>query len=120
MSEYPLTEDPFYDDAWLEETFGPSKRTWERKRQEGTGPRFITVGRRVLYRLSDIEEWLRQNTFTSTAEAAAAKERDAAESVRRYEERERAIAGATAEAARRCPRHKRRREATGQAKEASD
>ena len=112
--------DPLYDDVWLEENLGPSKRTWERKRQEGTGPRFITVGRRVLYRQSDIEEWLRQHTFGSTAEAAAAKEREAAELVRQYEEGQGNIAETKAKAARRYPQHKRRREAAGQAKEARE
>ena len=57
-------------------------------RQEGTGPPFMKVGKRVLYRPSDVEEWLRQNTFTSTAEAKAAKEHEAAELARRYEERQ--------------------------------
>ena len=112
--------DPLYDDVWLEENLGQSKRTWERKRQEGNGPRFITVGRRVLYRQSDIEEWLRQNTFASTTEAAAAKANEAAELARRYEERQCAIAEAKAETARRYPQQKRRREAAGQAKKARE
>ena len=78
----------FYNDDSLEEEFGPSKRTWERMRQEGTGPRFTMVGKKVLYRHEDVEEWLQQNTFISTAEAKAAKGREAAEIARRYRERQ--------------------------------
>ncbi len=64
-----------------------SPRSVERMRSEGTGPPFIKVGRRVLYRPSDVDAWLRQNTFSSTADAKAAKEHEPAEAVRRYRER---------------------------------
>jgi predicted site-specific integrase-resolvase len=37
--------------------------TW---RTEGKGPRFVRVGRRVRYRMSDIERWLVENERTST------------------------------------------------------
>ena len=46
-----------------------SERTLERMRTEGTGPRFAKAGRRVLYRLADVEEWLETNSFASTVEA---------------------------------------------------
>ncbi len=46
-----------------------SPRTLERHRVTGTGPRFIKAGRRVLYRLADLEAWTASNTFASTAEA---------------------------------------------------
>ena len=49
-----------------------SERTLERRRVEGTGPKFIKAGRRVLYRQSEIENWTNQRTFTSTSEADAA------------------------------------------------
>lgn len=39
-------------------------------RHKGTGPRFIKSGRKVLYRLSDLQAWLDQNTRTSTGGAA--------------------------------------------------
>ena len=45
-----------------------SPKTLERWRVEGFGPRFIRVGRRPLYRLSDIEAWLDANTVGSTSE----------------------------------------------------
>ena len=65
-----------------------SPRSVERMRSEGTGPPFIKVGRRVLYRPSDVDAWLRQNTFSSTADAKAAKEHESEEAVRRYRERQ--------------------------------
>jgi predicted DNA-binding transcriptional regulator AlpA len=35
-------------------------------RQRGAGPKFIKHGRRVLYRWSDVLEWLDQNTLQRT------------------------------------------------------
>jgi hypothetical protein len=35
-------------------------------RYRGTGPKFIKRGRRVLYRWSDVLEWLDRNTFQRT------------------------------------------------------
>jgi predicted DNA-binding transcriptional regulator AlpA len=49
-------------------------RTLERHRRNGTGPRFIRAGRRILYRPCEIEAWLAARTFVSTAEADAARE----------------------------------------------
>lgn len=48
-----------------------SERTLERHRLTGTGPKFVKAGRRVLYRVSDVEAWLNSRTFASTSEAAA-------------------------------------------------
>jgi hypothetical protein len=49
-----------------------SIRTLERYRVEGTGPRFIKVGRgkraRVLYRLTDLRAWLDGSVYQSTSE----------------------------------------------------
>ena len=46
-----------------------SVRSLERMRNAGTGPRFSKAGKRVLYRLIDVEEWLAEHSFCSTAEA---------------------------------------------------
>ena len=99
MDEYLVTET-------LADAFHTSPRTVERARAEGTGPPFIKFGRRILYRKEDVDEWARENTFTSTAEARSAKANEAAELARRYEERRRSIAEAKAEAARRYPQKK--------------
>jgi predicted DNA-binding transcriptional regulator AlpA len=45
-----------------------SERTLERYRVSGTGPRFIRLGRRIVYRRGDIEEWASAHTVTSTSE----------------------------------------------------
>ncbi len=45
-----------------------SKRTLERHRQTGTGPAFIKIGGRVLYRDADLDAWAASNTFRSTSE----------------------------------------------------
>jgi hypothetical protein len=39
-------------------------------RYKGTGPKFIKHGSRVLYRWSDVLEWLDHNTFKRTDERA--------------------------------------------------
>ena len=38
-------------------------------RYQGTGPRFVKVGRRVLYRWVDVRGWLDENTHQSTPKA---------------------------------------------------
>jgi predicted DNA-binding transcriptional regulator AlpA len=48
-----------------------SERTLERHRLTGTGPKFVRLGRRVLYRREDVEEWIAANICRSTSEADA-------------------------------------------------
>ena len=45
-----------------------SPRTLERYRVTGEGPRFLKVGRRVLYRQSDLDEWLKNKSRRSTSD----------------------------------------------------
>lgn len=40
-------------------------REW---RATGRGPRFVRVGRLPLYRLEAVEQWLREQEYTSTAD----------------------------------------------------
>jgi predicted DNA-binding transcriptional regulator AlpA len=49
-----------------------STRTLERYRVEGLGPKFAKLGRRVVYRRSEIDAWANARTFASTSEVAAA------------------------------------------------
>jgi len=63
------TTDPLLtqDDAaarWL-----ISPRTVERWRQQRVGPRYLKLGGRVLYRLSDIEAWELSRLRSSTKDA---------------------------------------------------
>ncbi len=46
-----------------------STRTLERRRLDGTGPTFIKLGRRVVYRRQDVDTWIERNRFASTSEA---------------------------------------------------
>jgi|HubBroStandDraft_6_1064221.scaffolds.fasta_scaffold1274986_2 predicted DNA-binding transcriptional regulator AlpA len=48
---------------------GISIRTLERKRADGTGPRFVKAGRLVRYTDPDVDEWIAAQTVTSTSEA---------------------------------------------------
>ncbi len=48
-----------------------SGRSLERHRVAGTGPQFVKLGRRVLYRHSDLDDWAASRTFRSTSEAEA-------------------------------------------------
>ncbi len=50
------------------ELIGMSRRTLEKWRGEGTGPPFLKLGRRVLYSVADLEEWLRSRRRYSTSE----------------------------------------------------
>jgi excisionase family DNA binding protein len=45
-----------------------SERTLERWRLEGSGPPYIKAGRRILYRVSDVESWLQARRRSSTSE----------------------------------------------------
>lgn len=48
-----------------------SPRTLERWRLEGTGPKFLKLGRRVVYRASDMADWIAARERHSTSEAGA-------------------------------------------------
>lgn len=50
-----------------------SVRTLERMRNKGNGPQFTKVGNKVLYRGADVEAWLDERSFGSTAEAKRAQ-----------------------------------------------
>jgi hypothetical protein len=37
---------------------------WNALRHKGTGPKYLKIGRKVYYRLSDVQEWLDGNVYT--------------------------------------------------------
>ena len=51
---------------------GISHRTLEDWRLTNRGPRFVKLGRLVRYRLPDLLDFMDQNSFMNTAQAAAA------------------------------------------------
>jgi helix-turn-helix protein len=56
----------------LHERYLIPPRTAQRWRQDGTGPKFIRLGRRrILYRVTDVEEWLRARTYRHRADELA-------------------------------------------------
>lgn len=65
--------DPIYDTDGARRYLGgddkpPAKRTLERWRQTGDGPRYILVGRVVRYRRSDLDAWLASRVRLSTSD----------------------------------------------------
>lgn len=55
------------------EWLGVSLRTLARMRQDGTGPHFVMVGRRVLYPLTELRDYIALQTFSNTAEVKIAR-----------------------------------------------
>ena len=63
MSTAPDTATP----RQIAEALHTTEQGLAQMRYRGTGPRFIKAGpRRVLYRWSDVQEWLDQNTLQRT------------------------------------------------------
>ncbi len=50
------------------ERLGLSISTLAKMRLYGTGPAYSKLGRRVVYRLEDLEAWIAANRFQSTSE----------------------------------------------------
>lgn len=49
--------------------YGLSEATLASLRTKGGGPAFLKVGTKVIYRFSDVEDWLAARMRTSTSEA---------------------------------------------------
>jgi predicted DNA-binding transcriptional regulator AlpA len=50
-----------------------SERTLERWRVVGSGPVFCKLGKRVLYRQADLDEWIASHLCASTSSASSMK-----------------------------------------------
>lgn len=50
---------------------GSSVSTFEKLRLYGGGPRYVKLGRRVVYDPADLDTWLAANRRTSTSDAGA-------------------------------------------------
>lgn len=78
MVQHESTACPFpfrvVSEAELAEWTGNSKRFWQQKRADGSGPPFFKVGGTVRYALPDVIEWLENRRRHSTAEHHAARE----------------------------------------------
>ena len=60
---------PLLNPAAASHFLGVSKSFLDKKRVRGDGPPFCKIGRRVAYRLIDLEQWIGQRRFNSTSEA---------------------------------------------------
>jgi hypothetical protein len=68
---YGRTQD-YITEQGLHERYLLPARTAQRWRQDGTGPKFIRLGRRrIVYRISDVEAWLTAHTFRHRADELA-------------------------------------------------
>jgi predicted DNA-binding transcriptional regulator AlpA len=47
-----------------------SESSLEKMRWRGNGPPFLKLGRKVLYRVSDVDTWLAKHVRTNTSAAA--------------------------------------------------
>lgn len=66
-------DDKLYDQAELIDPLKKSKQWFERKRWDGTGPKYIKIGRKPLYRGSDLNAWLNEQVRSSTSDKGAEK-----------------------------------------------
>jgi predicted site-specific integrase-resolvase len=62
-----LTTDPVLPPPDIAELLDVSVRTLEFWRYQGRGPAFIRVGKRIRYRLSDVEAYLQANRQSAEA-----------------------------------------------------
>lgn len=62
--------DEYIDTDRLAELTGIAAITWAKRRLSGETPRYLKIGRRVLYRWSDVKTWLDGCVRTSTSDAA--------------------------------------------------
>jgi hypothetical protein len=62
----------YVDEAGLDERYLIPRRTAQRWRATGQGPRYVRLGpRRILYRVADVEAWLAGRTYAHRAEEMA-------------------------------------------------
>ncbi len=62
-------EDPILTTDELATATHNSPRTYERWRMVGSGPAFVKIGKRVGYRKSAVEAWLKERTRRHTSDA---------------------------------------------------
>lgn len=58
----------FLDTTQLSERTGVAASTWNKRRLTGDSPPHVKIGRRVLYRWSDVEEWIESKLRHSTSD----------------------------------------------------
>jgi len=71
----PRVEPLVYDEARAARLLGIPRSTLVRWRKIGRGPDFTRVGRRIAYRVADLERWLAGNRCSPAEARQAAQER---------------------------------------------
>ena len=66
-SDSPVVTSPWLDTARAAQYIGYGVGTLERYRISGEGPVYSRVGRRVLYHMDDLNEWMRLGRRRSTS-----------------------------------------------------
>jgi hypothetical protein len=67
-----MAENEYLDEESLYQRYLIPPRTAQRWRASGGGPAFIRLGkRRIVYRVTDVERWLAERTFSSRADELA-------------------------------------------------
>ncbi len=51
---------------------GFAEQSLRKMRMDGDGPPFVRMGRKVVYRISDLDAWLEARVVTSTSQKVAA------------------------------------------------
>ena len=69
-AEAPAQNNPLLTPEELAARLRSKPRTLERWRTDGSGPSYIKIGRRVAYRLDDVEKWLAQQRRAHTLASA--------------------------------------------------
>lgn len=54
----------------VSKTLGLTRRALQNMRWRGGGPRYVKLGRRVLYDRADLEAWIQQNKRGDTSESS--------------------------------------------------
>jgi predicted DNA-binding transcriptional regulator AlpA len=76
--EQMVSDDPLFDTPEAAEYVHSGQSTLEKKRLTGGGPTFIKLGRKVVYRRSDLDAWLNARRRRSTSEYSTLPHVDAA------------------------------------------
>lgn len=69
----PQSSKHMFDTAEAADYVGLGKSTLDKFRLTGRGPRFVKIGRRVLYDVRDLDGWLGEHYRRSTSEATSAR-----------------------------------------------
>lgn len=62
-----LSNRRYITEIQLEELTGRSRKSWQRDRIKGGGPKFIRCGGKILYDWPDVEAWMNARKFESTS-----------------------------------------------------